>query len=196
MDVPQTYNIRLRNTSNQIIMVTHDSSLSNKPLKTRFDKVIIFPFDTANLSLSITPLVTNGKFLDSIPLKVLGPYKTEIVYLPIKGYIISKKSTQKKPEIIFENTFVNLGKISRGVEYQCRFYFKNIGDADLMIENITSKGKATYPTKPIKVGEEGIIMITITAQGDNENFREYIEVTTNAFEAENIQLVIKGKFSR
>jgi peptidoglycan-associated lipoprotein len=98
---------------------------------------------------------------------IAGPQTIEIKREIFKGvkpadeeYQGSKNSLQDpKPIIKIENNNQDLGELKRGTKVPFEFKIENVGDADLIIE-VVSTCKCTeieWPTKAIKPGEKGVI---------------------------------------
>jgi len=51
----------------------------------------------------------------------------------------SPTSTQGQPRIFFEQDSVDVGTIPPGVELDYTFHFSNVGDATLVIEDVSAK---------------------------------------------------------
>lgn len=59
-----------------------------------------------------------------------------------------------------DSTTQNLGKVKEGQVVEVRFRFKNIGDKNLIIENVSASCGCTVPEtpdRPFAPGEEGVI---------------------------------------
>lgn len=73
-----------------------------------------------------------------------------------------KQSLKQVPVIKFDVPIHHLGKITKGESRDLEYTFTNTGDADLVIEIVTTCKctDITWPKKPIKPGERGIITAT------------------------------------
>ncbi|MCB9328742.1 MAG: DUF1573 domain-containing protein [Lewinellaceae bacterium] len=102
---------------------------------------------------------------------IAGPKTIEIKREIFKGvtpvdedYQGSKNAfgLKPKPVISFENNMQDLGVIKRGAKVPFEFKFVNSGDADLLIELVSSCKctEVVWPTDPVKPGESGIITAT------------------------------------
>ncbi len=76
------------------------------------------------------------------------------------------KSNQKAPDLVFDQTVHDFGKIVQGEIVKYNFHFKNVGNADLRISRISTSCGCTvgnYPHKPVKPGAEGDIDVTFNS---------------------------------
>ena len=78
------------------------------------------------------------------------------------------------PKFEFTKEIHKFGKISEGEIVVCEFYFKNTGNANLIIKAIESSCGCTnikWKKKPIKVGEES--KITVEFDSKKRNGKQY-----------------------
>lgn len=106
-------------------------------------------------------------------------------------------SAQKKANIEFEKTTIDLGKFgSDNVIQKCHFVFKNTGDADLYIHQILPSCGCTsnsFPKNGIKPGESDTIFVTYDgSRKAPKKFRTSITIHSNAKE-EMTKVYIKGE---
>ena len=94
------------------------------------------------------------------------------------GFSQNNNHNDKKPEIMFEKTMHNFGKIKAHEDVIYEFEFKNVGKVPLVIQKVeTSCGcaianKPEYPIKPKEVA-----YITVLYDGSDEgNFSKSIKV--------------------
>ncbi|WP_421919929.1 DUF1573 domain-containing protein [Marinifilum sp.] len=98
----------------------------------------------------------------------------------------SKKiKSGKYPKFEFTKELHKFGKISEGEIGVCDFYFKNVGENDLIIRNIESGcGCASFQwkKKPIKVGEESKITIEFNSKGRHGKQYKTITIYSNTLQ--------------
>lgn len=104
---------------------------------------------------------------------------------------------KEKPQIKFDNTTIDIGKISSDDPIrECYFTFTNTGNANLYIHQIITSCSCTgkkYPTHAIKPGATDTIFVTYNAE--NKSPRKIwtsITVHSNA-ETEMTKLHLKGE---
>jgi len=82
-----------------------------------------------------------------------------------------------------DSTYVNLGKLKEGKEVEVTYRFKNIGDKNLIISDVTAGCGCTIPEKPqqpFAPGEEGVIRAKFNGSGHGEIRKEvYVSANTN-----------------
>ena len=86
-----------------------------------------------------------------------------------------------QPKIFFESTEYNFGQVPARSENQCFFEFSNIGDADLVIEDVKSTCGCTIaePAKSVlKPGQSSEISAVYTA-GSYGTVHKQITIYTN-----------------
>lgn len=91
------------------------------------------------------------------------------------------------PEIEFQKTEHDFGKILQGEQVSYTFKFKNVGNTPLIITSIEKTCGCTSPdfsNEPIKPGEEGKITITYDSKGHKgfQNKRLIVKANTNPSE--------------
>lgn len=106
-------------------------------------------------------------------------------------------SAQKKANIEFEKTTIDLGKFgSDNVVQKCYFVFMNTGDADLYIHQILPSCGCTsnsFPKHGIKPGASDTIFVTYDgSRKAPKKFRTSITIHSNAKE-EMTKVYIKGE---
>lgn len=80
------------------------------------------------------------------------------------------------PKFEFKAMEHDFGKVIQGERVAFAFKFKNTGDADLVIANISTTCGCTasdYPKTPVKPGEESIINVTFDSAG-KEGFQHKV----------------------
>lgn len=92
------------------------------------------------------------------------------------------KVKKKRAKINFESKKWSFGDIRDGDIVKHDFKFKNSGDADLLIKNVTASCGCTqpsFPFLPIPPGEEGVISVTFNSTGKMNAQRPTVTVMTN-----------------
>jgi len=82
------------------------------------------------------------------------------------------------PKFEFVKELHKFGEVSEGEIVVCEFYFRNVGNANLIIKSIESSCGCTvvkWTNKPIKVGEESKITVEFDSKG--RNGRQYKVLT-------------------
>src|SRR5688572_27152413 len=80
-----------------------------------------------------------------------------------------------------DSTYLDLGKLTEGKSVEITFRFKNTGNKNLVIQNVTAPCGCTIPEKPEKPfapGEEGEIKAAFNGSGHGE-IRKDVHVTAN-----------------
>lgn len=96
--------------------------------------------------------------------------------------INTKQDTKDLPEIYFEKTTYDYGKIDYLGEGKCEFTFKNTGNEPLLLTNVRASCGCTtpkWPKEPIKKGEKGTIVVKYNTRIIG-NFTKTIRVYSNA----------------
>lgn len=105
------------------------------------------------------------------------------------------KKKKKRPVISFKEKKWNFGEIRAGDIVEHNFKFKNTGEADLTIRNVTASCGCTqpsFPFLPIAPGEEGVIGVTFNSTGKINEQRPTVTVSTNGRPATQ-KLYLEGK---
>ncbi len=102
-------------------------------------------------------------------------------------------SSEKRAEMIFENTEFNFGNIDYNGNGTHEFVFKNMGKVPLIITNVTSSCGCTTPgwsKEPIKRRKKG----KITVKYDTKRVGNFVKSITVHSNAKNspVRLVIRG----
>lgn len=95
---------------------------------------------------------------------------------------VKPKVKKKRAKINFESKKWSFGDIRDGDIIKHDFKFKNSGDADLLIKNVTASCGCTqpsFPFLPIPPGEEGVIGVTFNSTGKINAQRPTVTVVTN-----------------
>lgn len=113
-----------------------------------------------------------------------GKISTNLVNNPNSAEGIKKTNL---PEIEFETTEHDFGKMLQGEQVSYTFKFKNVGNAPLIITSIEKTCGCTTPNyskDPIKPGESGKITITYDSKGHKgfQNKRVIVKSNTNPSE--------------
>jgi hypothetical protein len=97
--------------------------------------------------------------------------------------------------IEFEHSEYNLGTLKAGEVAKGTFKFKNIGDADLLIENVKPSCSCTtleYPEETIKPGGTGTIYAEIdTSDKEGEQIKYFTVIYNGNPPVERVKLVFK-----
>ncbi|MGZ8557655.1 MAG: DUF1573 domain-containing protein [Chitinophagaceae bacterium] len=82
-----------------------------------------------------------------------------------------------------DSTYINLGKVKEGQVVEVSYRFKNSGDKNLVIANVSASCGCTVPEKPEKPfspGEEGVIKAKFDSKGRGKGeTRKEVFVTAN-----------------
>ena len=80
-----------------------------------------------------------------------------------------------------DSTFKDLGQLKKDQTVEITYRFKNIGDKNLVIDNVSAQCGCTIPEKPERAfapGEEGVIKAKYNGSGQGQ-IRKEIYVTAN-----------------
>jgi len=103
-------------------------------------------------------------------------------------------ATTGLPQFQFTQTEHDFGKVIQGERVTYAFKFKNTGDADLLIANISSTCGCTateFPRTPVKPGEENHIKVTFDSAGKEGFQQKSITIAANT-QPSNTVLSIKA----
>lgn len=84
-----------------------------------------------------------------------------------------------------DSTFKDFGTIKEGQLLEVSFPFRNSGDKNLIIENVSASCGCTVPEKPeepFAPGKEGVIKARFDSRGKPGEQHKYITVVTNTQE--------------
>jgi len=120
--------------------------------------------------------------------EVVKPTEKKVAAAPAKKTPKAAKpkarpARKKAAKIEFEYTDHAFGLINQGEEINHRFAFKNTGQEDLVISNVTATCGCTqpsYPFVPVKPGETGYIGVTYNSTGKLGRQKPTLTVYTNA----------------
>lgn len=104
-----------------------------------------------------------------------------------------KKAPKKRAKMHFPEKVYDYGFIMQGDTVQHDFYFKNVGNDDLVIRRVEPSCGCTvpiFPKEPIAPGEDGKISVTFKSAGKLGRQIPTIKVITNYKRA--IKLELKG----
>jgi len=108
----------------------------------------------------------------------------------------AKKDNPNAPEITFEETVHDFGKIAFKGVAEFEFTFTNTGKEPLIIQNCPTSCGCTVPTcpkdKPLKPGEKGTIKVKYTYTHLVGTFEKNLTVITNAKNS-SVSITIKGE---
>ena len=105
------------------------------------------------------------------------------------------KNNPNAPEITFEETVHDFGKLPLNSPAECEFVFINTGKEPLTILNCQAGCGCTVPTcpkEPIKPGEKGTIKVKYTTTHVASPFNKQFTVTSNAKNSV-VRITIKGE---
>ena len=111
--------------------------------------------------------------------------------------INTNQDTKDSPEIYFENTTHDYGKIKYSGNGLCEFTFKNTGKEPLLLTNVKASCGCTTPTwpkEPIKKGKTGTIVVKYNTKITG-SFTKSIRVYSNA-KTSPVTLKITGTVSK
>jgi hypothetical protein len=86
-----------------------------------------------------------------------------------------------------DSTFKDFGTIKEGQLLEVSFPFRNSGDKNLIIENVSASCGCTVPEKPeepFAPGKEGVIKARFDSRGKPGEQQKYITVITNTQQKE------------
>lgn len=105
----------------------------------------------------------------------------------------SSEQTDDLTLIEFEKATYDLGTLKAGEVAKGTFVFKNIGDGELIIENVKPSCACTtleYPEDPIKPGESGTIYAEIdTADKEGEQIKYFTVIYNGNPPVERVKLI-------
>ena len=82
-----------------------------------------------------------------------------------------------------DSTYLDLGQQKEGKEIEISYRFKNTGNSNLVISNVSAQCGCTIPQKPeqpFAPGEEGVIKAKYNGSGHGETRKEvYVTANTN-----------------
>jgi hypothetical protein len=100
----------------------------------------------------------------------------------------------KLPSMEFTKVEHDFGKVIQGEIVSFGFKFKNTGNADLVIANVSAACGCTasdYPRNPVRPGEEGVIVVSFDSSGKQGFQNKDLVVAANT-QPSNIVLTIKA----
>jgi hypothetical protein len=118
-----------------------------------------------------------------------------IVFFPVMVVLsmactggVKKTGTQQSagqgtPQIAFREFEHNFGKVTEGEKVSWQFLFENKGNADLVIQAVSTTCGCTvskYDKKPLKPGESGVVEAIFDTSGWNGMQTKTITVKSNA----------------
>ena len=110
--------------------------------------------------------------------------KTIFITLLLTIFCVGMAQAKKRPQIQFEQTNVDVGTFPESDPIRTvQFKFKNVGNAKLVINNVTTSCGCTvadYPKDFIAPGASGVITVRYDGKGKFPGrFRKGINVFTN-----------------
>jgi hypothetical protein len=106
--------------------------------------------------------------------------------------------TGSRPEIRFEKTEHDLGKVLQGEKVGYNFIFTNVGDASLVIKDASASCGCTVPRyskKPIAPGEKGSVEVVFDSSGRMGQQSKTVTLKTNG-KVKIVYLTIKADIIR
>lgn len=99
------------------------------------------------------------------------------------------------PKISFEQLIINIGEIDIRQSQKVTFKFRNTGGHDLILRSLKSTHGSSIVsyTKIVKPGENGTIIVNVSATLPTNNYQKNITVISNDPVKHTIQLRVKGK---
>jgi Protein of unknown function (DUF1573) len=100
------------------------------------------------------------------------------------------------PKIKFEKTDLDFGVLDAGKTAELVFKFENIGDATLIIKNVSTSCGCTAPKlekKEFQPGEKGTLPVIFYSKGYNGKVVKSVTISTNDKENVYTRLKISGK---
>lgn len=122
--------------------------------------------------------------------------KTKTLELPAEKLEKIKNDSLNVTSIQWlDSTSLNLGKVKKGKTVEVSFRFKNTGDKQLVIANVTAGCGCTIPEKPeqpFAPGEEGVIKAMFESKNQSVGpHQKPVYVTANTSSPNPIQLNFK-----
>lgn len=102
---------------------------------------------------------------------------------------------QQGPQMVFEETEHQFGKINQGEKVSHTFVFKNTGDAPLIINSASGSCGCTvpeWPHEPIMPGAKGEVHVIFNSTGKRGPQNKSVTLNTNVSETP-IRIYIKGE---
>lgn len=110
-----------------------------------------------------------------------GTVSTKDLQIPSSGY--DSKASSRMPEITFDSTSMNMGRIVEGAQVEKVFNFKNTGNVDLVITDVRGSCGCTvaknWPRMPISPGERHAITVNFDSDGRPGMQHKTITVVAN-----------------
>jgi hypothetical protein len=103
----------------------------------------------------------------------------DIVNNPVSA---SDEASERMPKIEFAHKEHDFGKLIQGEKVTYAFKFKNTGNTDLIISDVSSSCGCTVPSytdKPVKPGETGVLQVTFDSDGRKGFQHKTVTVVTN-----------------
>ncbi len=117
----------------------------------------------------------------------------EVVEIKEEKKVEAPKKKKKRAKMHFPEKVYDYGFIMQGDTVRHDFYFKNVGNDDLLIKSVTPSCGCTvpiYPREPIAPGEDGKISVMFKSAGKLGRQVPNISVLTNY--KRKIKLELKG----
>lgn len=118
--------------------------------------------------------------------------------LLLLAIIIMAHIAKAQAKIGFESTTHDYGQIYRNDNGNCRFAFKNTGNAPLLITKVVASCGCTvpsYPKTPVMPGQSETINVTYNTKNTGV-FSKTVNVYTNDPDNQMVVLTVKGEVKR
>lgn len=105
------------------------------------------------------------------------------------------ESQENGPQITFEKTTHDFGKIPFNGDGTYEFRFQNTGNEPLILSQPKSSCGCTvpeWPKKPILPGESDVIRVTYKNTNRPGSFNKYVTIFSNTKDNKDVKLYIKG----
>jgi len=109
-----------------------------------------------------------------------GQVPSDVVNIP--NTASGHESSEGLPEITFDETTHDFGRVIRGEVVSYSFRFTNTGKSDLVISDVSASCGCTatsYPRNPIKPGEEEFITVTFDSGGRSGYQHKTVTIAAN-----------------
>ena len=112
-----------------------------------------------------------------------GSVSTDLIHIPATASTATPTPLDV-PAIAFTDTLVELGIVSEGTQADVVFSFQNIGDAALILSDVSTSCGCTlaeqWPREPIQPGGNGEVAVRFDSRGRVGANRKEVFVVTNA----------------
>jgi hypothetical protein len=169
--------------------ITNDTDFSSKHYKQTGN----MKSKSINISLLITLLLIAGIGAGCNNEQGEKQIPGDVVYIPESAE--GENDPSSLPEITFENTIHDFGKVIQGEIVTYAYKFTNTGKKDLLIANVSASCGCTatkYPKQPIAPGESDYIKVTFNSSGRKGFQNKSVNVSANTQPANN-QIFVRAQ---